>query len=137
MIRRAKRFVEMSKMSKQQSYMELMQIFDHRAKQELCTRAFAQGQPNADRILAESFSRAGNQNFLNQMLYVDVKKYLAEDLLVKMDRATMAHALEARSPYLDHQLMEFAATIPPRLKLRQLTIKYILKKVLRPYLPKN
>ncbi|HLC66397.1 MAG TPA: asparagine synthase (glutamine-hydrolyzing), partial [Candidatus Nanoarchaeia archaeon] len=43
MIRRAKRFVEMSKMSKQQSYMELMQIFDHRAKQELCTRAFAQG----------------------------------------------------------------------------------------------
>src|SRR5258707_15164600 len=61
--------------------------------------------------------------------------YLHNDLLVKMDIASMAVSLEARSPFLDHHLMEFAASLPENLKLRRLTTKYLLKRVLRKLVP--
>jgi asparagine synthase (glutamine-hydrolysing) len=61
--------------------------------------------------------------------------YLPNDLLVKVDIATMAVSLEARSPFLDHHVMEFAASLPERLKLRGLTTKYLLKRVLKRLLP--
>jgi len=68
-------------------------------------------------------------------LGVDVATYLPDDLLVKMDIATMAHSLEARSPILDHVFMEFAASIPSSFKLRGLTKKYIFKRAVRDLLP--
>jgi asparagine synthase (glutamine-hydrolysing) len=69
------------------------------------------------------------------MLDVDIQTYLAGDLLPKMDIATMAHSLEARSPFLDHVLMEFAASLPARQKLRGTRGKRILKRALRGTLP--
>ena len=63
--------------------------------------------------------------------------YLPNDLLVKVDIASMAVSLEARSPFLDHHVIEFAASLPPELKLRRLTTKYLLKRVLRQLLPKE
>jgi asparagine synthase (glutamine-hydrolysing) len=64
-----------------------------------------------------------------------MKTYLSGDLLVKTDRMTMAHSLEARCPFLDHQLVEFAAGIPLKLKLRGTTTKYILKRALAGIVP--
>ena len=61
--------------------------------------------------------------------------YLADDLIAKIDIATMAHALEARSPFLDHELMELAASIPAELKVRGGEKKWILREALRPWLP--
>jgi asparagine synthase (glutamine-hydrolysing) len=61
--------------------------------------------------------------------------YLPNDLLVKMDIASMAVSLEARSPFLDHRLMEFAASLPEKMKLRRMTTKYLLKKVLKEFVP--
>src|SRR3712207_7934082 len=61
--------------------------------------------------------------------------YLPNDLLVKVDIASMANSLEARSPFLDHHVIEFAASLPENLKLRGLTTKYILKKTLNKLLP--
>lgn len=72
---------------------------------------------------------------LDSMLDTDVNNYLPDDLLVKMDVATMAYALEARSPFLDHRLMEFMARVPTRLKLRGGESKYLLKSALRGILP--
>src|SRR6185503_13174830 len=69
------------------------------------------------------------------MLLTDQMTYLPNDLLVKVDIATMAVSLEARSPFLDHHVIEFAASLPQNLKLRRLTSKYLLKKVLRKLLP--
>jgi asparagine synthase (glutamine-hydrolysing) len=68
-------------------------------------------------------------------LLADTMTYLPNDLLVKVDIATMAVSLEARSPFLDHHVIEFAASLPENLKLRGLTTKYLLKKVLRRLLP--
>jgi asparagine synthase (glutamine-hydrolysing) len=72
---------------------------------------------------------------LDRSLYVDVRTWLASDILVKVDRMTMAHALESRAPFLDHRLMEFAAALPPDLKLRGLRSKYLLKVNQRKHLP--
>ncbi|MDY0131690.1 MAG: asparagine synthase (glutamine-hydrolyzing) [Desulforegulaceae bacterium] len=67
--------------------------------------------------------------------YVDIKTYMTEDVLVKVDRMSMAHSLEVRSPILDHVFMEFAATIPLRLKLNGKESKYIFKKMNENRLP--
>ncbi len=63
--------------------------------------------------------------------------YLPNDLLVKMDIASMTVSLEARSPFLDHRLMEFAASLPENLKLRRLKTKYLLKRVLKQLVPEE
>jgi asparagine synthase (glutamine-hydrolysing) len=68
-------------------------------------------------------------------LAVDVQSYLPYDLLVKMDIATMASSLEARSPFLDHKVMEFCALLPGAYKLRRMTLKYLLKRAGRRLLP--
>jgi len=72
---------------------------------------------------------------LDAMLATDVEHYLPDDLLIKMDVATMAHSLEGRSPLLDHKLMEFMARVPAELKLRDSVTKYLLKSALRGVLP--
>jgi hypothetical protein len=74
---------------------------------------------------------------LDTVLSVDVQTYLPDDLLVKIDIATMAHALEARSPFLDHELMEFAASLPPRLKASIGRKKWILRQAYRGRIPKG
>jgi asparagine synthase (glutamine-hydrolysing) len=76
-----------------------------------------------------------NGNWLSSLQYLDLKSYLPLDILTKVDRMSMAHSLEARVPLLDHKLVEFAATIPPELKLKQGVTKYIFKKAMRGILP--
>ena len=67
----------------------------------------------------------------------DIKTYLVGDILTKVDRASMAHALEVREPLLDHKLVEWASCIQPSLKLNGREGKYIFKKTMEPYLPDN
>ncbi|HEY2990151.1 MAG TPA: asparagine synthase (glutamine-hydrolyzing), partial [Candidatus Binatia bacterium] len=76
-----------------------------------------------------------NGNWLSRLQYLDLKNYLALDILTKVDRMSMAHSIEAREPLLDHRLVEFAATIPDDLKLRRGTTKYIFKQAMRGILP--
>tara|TARA_B110000467_G_C18333348_1_gene495268 strand:+ start:854 stop:2773 length:1920 start_codon:yes stop_codon:yes gene_type:complete len=67
--------------------------------------------------------------------YLDIKTYLVGDILTKVDRASMAHSLEVRVPFLDHKFVEWTAKIPTELKLKNGCGKYILKKAMEPYLP--
>ena len=71
------------------------------------------------------------------MLYIDTKTWLPDDLLIKADKITMANSLELRVPLLDHQVLEFAASLPPSFKLNGFTAKYILKKALSRQIPKE
>jgi asparagine synthase (glutamine-hydrolysing) len=79
---------------------------------------------------------AANDN-LTRMQYLDTKTYLPEDILTKVDRASMLVSLETRVPLLDHKVLEFAARIPANLKFRDGEGKYIFKKYLRSFLPEN
>lgn len=76
-------------------------------------------------------------HYLDQAMYVDIKTYLVDDILVKVDRSTMAHSLEARAPFLDYRLAEFAASLPIEMKLKGFDKKYILKRSQAPRIPKS
>lgn len=106
------------------------QLFSDKLKSEL------QGYRTQD--LFESYGRkAKTDDPLSLIQYIDTKTYLAGDILTKVDRASMAHALEVRVPLLDHKLVEWAATLKPDLKLRGQMGKYVLKKSMEPYLPQD
>jgi asparagine synthase (glutamine-hydrolysing) len=72
---------------------------------------------------------------MTKLQYLDLKLYLQESILVKVDRASMACSLEVRAPFLDHELVEFVLGLPSRWKLKGLTSKYILKKTMENWLP--
>jgi len=86
-------------------------------------------------VLRFYYDRADTADPLSRIQYVDIKTYLTDDILVKVDRASMAHSLEVRAPILDHKLMELAASMPSSLKLRGTNGKYIFKKALERVLP--
>jgi asparagine synthase (glutamine-hydrolysing) len=72
---------------------------------------------------------------LSEMLYLDFRLYLEDNLLVKVDRASMARSLELRTPFLDHRLIEFAAGLPGDLRVRRFQLKHLLKKAAEQWLP--
>ncbi len=86
-------------------------------------------------VMKRYFDRTREWDPLSRIQYVDIKTYLVDDILTKVDRASMAHSLEVRVPLLDHEVMEYAATIPPGYKLRNGRGKYIFKRAFRDLLP--
>jgi len=86
-------------------------------------------------VLREHYRRAQTDDLLSRIQYVDIKTYLVDDILTKVDRASMANSLEVRCPLLDHKLMELIARMPSGLKLRNGQGKYIFKKALERVLP--
>ena len=88
-------------------------------------------------VLRHHYDRAGTTDPLSRIQYVDIKTYLPDDILVKVDRASMAVSLEVRAPFLDHRFMEMLTRIPSNLKLRGREGKYILKKTMEPVLSRE
>ncbi|HKU73876.1 MAG TPA: asparagine synthase (glutamine-hydrolyzing) [Pyrinomonadaceae bacterium] len=136
-IKSAQRLLAVVDRPKADRYMHWMSTFNDQLKEPLYTDSFRQQTQNANAtgLLEHWFKRANGIGVVDTMLLTDQMTYLPNDLLVKVDIATMAVSLEARSPFLDHHVIEFAASLPQNLKLRRLTGKYLLKKVLRKLLP--
>jgi len=111
--------------------------FTTEMKEDIYTDDFLCRFANTDsfELILNRCGEAEADSFVDRVLYADVMMYLPDDLLVKVDVASMANSLEARSPFLDHEFMEFAAGIPAEMKLKGLTTKYILKEALRNILP--
>lgn len=74
-------------------------------------------------------------DFVRELQMIDIENYLLEDILVKVDRATMSASIESREPFLDHRLVEFALQIPSRFNMYNKNQKWILKEILRKYMP--
>jgi asparagine synthase (glutamine-hydrolysing) len=89
----------------------------------------------ADDVIRAAWEMASGEDITDVMLQVDVSTYLLDDLIAKIDISSMAYGLEARSPFLDHELMELAASIPANLKVRGSEKKWILRDALRGWLP--
>ena len=106
-------------------------------RQELYSSAFRhelQGYTTLE-VFRSHAARAPTDHPLSLAQYLEFKTWLPGDILTKVDRASMAHSLEVRVPLLDHRLVEWASSLPPQLKLKNGTGKYLFKKMLEPDLP--
>lgn len=83
----------------------------------------------------DMYNKADGPDHLSKILYTDIKTYMTGDILVKVDRMSMANSLEVRAPILDYQVAEFAATLPSSQKYRDGEKKYLLKEVFKPFIP--
>jgi asparagine synthase (glutamine-hydrolysing) len=119
-------------------YRTIPNVFDvvlHRSILSPAFLAATAGAPDMGDLAATAFAEADGAPYLDRLLHVDTRLWLPDDLLTKVDRATMTHSLEARVPYLDHHLVEFCARLDPHLKIRGTTHKHLLKRVAERYLP--
>ncbi len=117
-------------------YATIPNVFDRAIQPQVFSDALLRHQQShiAD-YAARFFDECNASEYIERIMYVDMRLWLPDDLLTKVDRATMAYSLEARVPYLDHKFVEFVARLDPKLKQRQKTTKYILKKLASRYLP--
>jgi asparagine synthase (glutamine-hydrolysing) len=92
---------------------------------------------NSDRLYQRLWQEAGDVDWVDRALYVDMAALLPNDLLVKVDVATMAHGVEARAPWLDRRLVELSCRIPPQLKIRGWRTKHLLKRLAARYIPRQ
>jgi asparagine synthase (glutamine-hydrolysing) len=111
-------------------------LFSEEEKKELWAHPLENQLGNRDPL--EPFLKYAREvqecHYLDRAMYVDLKTWLPDDILVKVDRSTMAHGLEARAPFLDYRLVEFAASLPVSLKIRGLQKKYLLKQAFKKHL---
>jgi asparagine synthase (glutamine-hydrolysing) len=135
---KAKRFVAASKYDAVTRHHSWFGSFSLDEQKELLTdRVKDSAQSDVYRDAKKLLKICEATEQIEQMQFLDMNFYLAEDILTKVDRASMAVSLEVRAPFLDHRVAEFAATLPLEYKLNGSTGKYILKKTIENLLPKS
>jgi asparagine synthase (glutamine-hydrolysing) len=120
-----------------EAYLHSVSLFRDDMRPQLFTdryRRLLDGYRTAD-LFHEHAARAGTDDPLSLIQYLDMQTYLVGDINTKVDRASMAHALEVREPLMDHELVEWAASLPSALKIRGGESKWLLKKAMEPHLP--
>jgi asparagine synthase (glutamine-hydrolysing) len=120
-------------------YLQTLLIFREDMKERMYTREFAAqvGESSSLGWMKSHYDRDGLKAPIDRMLNCDAQTYLPEDLLPKVDRTTMAFGLEGRSPLLDQELMQFAASLPAEIKFRGGELKSLLKQIAKPLLPEG
>jgi asparagine synthase (glutamine-hydrolysing) len=117
-------------------YTTIPQLFDQEAKHHVFSKSFQKKRKlYLEDFAQKHFHDCNSVSYLDKMLHIDQNLWLPDDLLVKVDRATMRYSLEARVPFLDRSVMQLGASIKAEHKLHQGCGKYIIKKVAKKYLP--
>ncbi len=131
------RFIQLAKKPLSLRYLGVP-LYDLALKESLYTKEFnLEINSSVMDIINPFYEECRGQNPVNQMLNLDIKTWLPDDLLIKADRMSMAQSLELRVPFLDHRIAEFAARMPVRYKLKGKSTKYILKKAMEGLLPEE
>lgn len=131
-----KRLGQLPEIDRRASILRWGSYFSPRQRSALWKPEFHFSADNAQSLLAKQFDSAEG-SYLDRTLYTDLHTYLPGDLLVKADRMTMAASLEGRSPFLDHELVEWSARVPDHLKVKGRSGKYLLKKAFAKELPES
>jgi asparagine synthase (glutamine-hydrolysing) len=136
---RLQRLFQIKRSTAAELYCRWLFIFQQQEKRNLYTTEFSQNidTVETEELLDKLIRGSDGKDITEAALHCDIQTYLADDLLVKMDRATMAHSIENRSPFLDHTFMENIAALPSKLKLKGLTRKWIFKQAMANLLPKK
>lgn len=140
-IRYASAFVKADASEAVARYASFVGVFSPEVRTHLMKNAASsskdKGHSPASEVLEKYFGRCGGADSLHQLMYVDIKTSLPDDLLLLTDKASMAASIECRAPFIDHELVELTSRIPSNFKVRGFTMKYLLKKVVEPWLPKQ
>ena len=135
---RGKSYLRRATTPLEQRYFGNAHIFSEHEKDLLLNRdLFSEGWNPPTAVTEPFFKQSRSFDGITRMQHLDFFTWMPGDILAKADRMTMAHSLELRVPYLDHVLFEFAATIPPRFKIRKGMTKYILRQAAAKYLPEE
>jgi asparagine synthase (glutamine-hydrolysing) len=138
LINKAKRFVEGLEHPKDLSHARWRIFTGEAVRQDLFTQeALSELVTPAASHIMELFARAGDRQPLNRSLYVDLKSYLCDNCLVKVDRMSMAVSLESRVPFLDKELVELAFHVPANLKVSNGKTKVLLKRIAARHVPQD
>jgi asparagine synthase (glutamine-hydrolysing) len=130
-----KNYIALARLPLEQRYKGVSRAFTPQSIQRLYKHNHPYKE-SLDAIYESYFSDVQEVSALNRMLYVDVKTWLPDDLLMKADKMTMASSQELRVPFLDHRLVEFAFSLPSEKKLSNNSTKYLLRKIAKPLIPK-
>ena len=137
-VRYAAAFANAAELGPVSRYLSYVQVFSPEARAQLLNgNASFAGEQAASRAVRQCFDRCPGTDGLHQIIYADIKTSLADDLLALTDKMSMAASIECRAPFMDHELLELTARMPSSLKVRGLTMKYLLKKVIAPWLPRE
>ena len=138
-LRRLKRFFGSAGLPRAERYLRWAGILGEIRPDDLYSEELLKVARSANSLsVIEQYLTGPNKpGLLDSLLLTDTSTYLPDDLLVKVDIASMANSLEARSPFLDHELIEFAAKLPSDFKIRGFTKKYILRRAVKGLLPKE
>jgi asparagine synthase (glutamine-hydrolysing) len=138
-IRYADAFVKSANADPVRRYMSYVTLFSQDDQASLLRNGFAREIPGRNgfgsRIMQQYFEAHAGLTGVNQLIYADMKTSLPDDLLALTDKMTMAASIECRAPFIDHELVEMASSIPESFKVRGFNMKYLLKKVVKPWLP--
>jgi asparagine synthase (glutamine-hydrolysing) len=130
---KAKRFTTGAYLSPAAGHLWWKTILDEDMKAELYSHG-AEGRRPTSRLFEQLYAESDGTD-LDRLQYVDARLYLPADILVKVDRMSMAHSLEARVPFLDRAVVEVCRRMPPSLRLRGLTTKWVLRQAMKTRLP--
>jgi asparagine synthase (glutamine-hydrolysing) len=139
LINKAKRFVEGGALDPAYQHTRWMMFMSEADRVDLYAPDLIEvlNGRNAAGLFLDHFRDVAQWNYLAQQQYIDIKTYLVDDILVKVDRMSMAASIEARVPLLDYRLVEFAVNLPSTFKIRGSQTKWILRQAMRPFLPKS
>ncbi len=131
----ARRFLDVATLPVEMQHTRWQTFWDNNALSQLLTIPENEIYPASDASFLTLFAASGSRKPLDQQQYADIKRYLPDDNLFKVDRMSMAVSLETRGPFLDYTLAEFAARLPASLRMPGLGGKYLLKRAMRDVLP--
>ncbi len=134
---RAKTTFEALARSSVEAYFHSMSLLRDDERNRLYSRSLKTGLGgyNAREVFSQHAARADTDDPLALIQYIDMHTYLVGDINTKVDRASMAHSLEVREPLMDHEIVEWLATLPSSMKIRGGESKFLLKKAMEPHLP--
>ncbi len=134
---RSKRYLKYICGKSERHYMRWISHLDSEMRNEIYSPSFKENMRGIEPsdYIENLYNCSDAETFIDKILNVDVMSYLPEDLMVKADIASMACSLEVRSPFIDHKIMEFAASLPSDMKIHKGTLKYFLKQASSDLLP--